>query len=474
MLGSKNKSISFLGAVILSTFLISCGQSPTVDLAINNVNVIDVLTGEVTHNQTILIKGDKIANIIDSSDFDVVSARTTMDQSGGYAIPGLWDMHIHLRGQGLASENREMLNHYLGYGITAVRDAAGDLPEDVIKWRRDINSGHMVGPKIFTSLQKLDGVDASWAGSIPVTTLDEIGPAIEELIPSDPDFYKIYTSRLDSKLFLPMVRAIREKGYKVTAHLPLDIAFDDAIEAGLSGIEHAMYLHKAASINDNALSKALREGAGRRGFTPFIETFDRDHALKTFRKMAKSGMAITPTLYVDYLLSFLDENDHKGDVELLNIPLNFQQTYEGRVNRAAQKTAENWESDHARMKETMSLTPLLEEAGVLVLAGSDSGAFNSYTYPGDSLHQELRLLVESGMSTLGALQAATINGAKWLEVESQFGSLEVGKAADILILGSNPLEDINATREAVGLIRAGQYISTEQLQEYKTLNPNLF
>ncbi|MGY8985571.1 MAG: amidohydrolase family protein [Sphingomonadales bacterium] len=466
------KEFRNFGLVVLSVVLASCGQAPSVDLALVGVNVINVVTGDIAHNKVILIKNGKIDNIVDVDDFDVRYAKETLEQSGKFVMPGLWDMHIHLRGEGLAAENKEMLDHYLGYGITAVRDAAGDLPQEVIKWRNAINTGTMVGPKIFTALQKLDGFDASWPGSIPIVKESEIEPAINELISFEPDFFKIYTSRLDSKLFLPMVKAIRGKGYKVTGHLPSDVKFEDAIEAGLSGIEHAMYLHKAASVDDGAMSDALRAGERFSSFGRAIENFDRDHALMMFGKMAENGMAITPTIYIDHLLSFLDENNHKGDVELNNIPESFQKTYEGRVNRAATKTPQNWISDHSRMKETMSLIPLLEEAGVLILAGSDSGAFNSYTYPGDSLHQELRLLVESGLSNIGALQAATINGAIWLEVEEQYGSLDIGKEADILVLDRNPLEDINATRDIDGLIRNGLYISKSDLQNYKTLGPN--
>lgn len=440
------------------------------DIALTGLNIINVENGEISEGQSLLIKGGRIEQIVPIDEFEV-NATDVHDYSGYYAIPGLWDMHVHFRGSGLEEENRKLLNHYLGYGVTAVRDAGGDLFEEVAVWRDQIRSGTLLGPRIFTSLQKFDGPNSSWPGSIPIVTDDDISPALSSLILKNPDFLKIYVSSLNGDRFISLLRSIRETGYKVTAHLHMGVSFEESIMAGLDGVEHAIFLLKATSKHDKAISDdILQNGVTRDPFQGYIENFDREYALSMFHKMAEAGTAVIPTLYPLQVMAFLDQNDHQED-ELLNfIPERVRATYNARVFSASNRTPSAVSAEHERTLKAMSLMPLLSEAGVLILAGSDSGAFNSYIFPGDSLHRELGLLVESGLQPLQALQSATINAARWMELEEQYGTLEAGKVADIVILKENPLDDINATRGISALIRTGSLYPAETLAELRRVN----
>ena len=99
------------------------------------------------------------------------------------------------------------------------------------------------------------------------------------------------------------------------------------------------------------------------------------------------------------------------------------------------------------------------------MAGSDSGAFNSYTYPGISLHKELQVMVENGISPLDALRTSTVNGAKFLNQTDEYGSISEGKVSDLVILDENPLENIENTQKIYSVIKGTQVFSKRQLQE---------
>lgn len=448
-------------------------EAQAIDLALTNVDVIDVTNGGIAEDSTILIDDGSIVAIMPSGSSELYTAAQTIDQTGKFAVPGLWDMHVHLRGgEGLAAENAVFLSHFQGFGITAVRDAAGDLPEDVANWKRQIETGAMTGPRIFTSLRKIDGPSPTWEGSIAVDQLADIEPVLDQLAAAGPDFIKVYTSTLKPELYIPLLQAIEARGLQSAAHLPFAVPFRDAVRAGLDSVEHALYLHKAASVEDEAISAELLAGtAAGNIFGRLLDSYDENHFRETLAIMKEQGTALTPTLYVDHLLRFLDQNDYSQDERLALMSPAFLATYQRRIDAAARRTADRIAADHQRMTTTLSLMPAVSQAGVTILAGSDTGAYNSYVYPGDSLHHEMRLLQEAGLSPLAVLQAATISAARFMEKDDMFGSIAAGKAADILLLDENPLDNINHTRAIHGLVRGGTYFDTTMLSRLRAQKP---
>jgi len=465
----------WLSAIALVICLPAAAQ--TADLAIVGVNVIDVETGEITPDRIILVDDGRIAAIKARDSEREVEAERRVVHDGAFALPGLWDMHVHFRGgEGLLDENEVLLTRYLGYGITGVRDAGGDLADIVARWRTQISAGERRGPAIFTPLLKLDGKGGRWPGTIPIERREDIDMALDRLETGKADYIKIYDSAIAPGLYLETLRRAEARNLTTSAHLPFSVPFSDAIAAGLDSLEHALYLHKAASPLDSEISAQIRQAqkTGDRSalgnpFERLLASEDLNHARRMFTRMAEEGTALTPTLYIDRLLRFLDENPHTQDPELDDIPPAIQETYSRRVESAAARTPEQIAFDHQRVTRTMALAALAHDAGVRILAGSDAGAYNSYVYPGDSLHRELALLVEAGLTPLQALQAATINGATFLGVEQDYGTLHPDKAADILLLKADPIADIANTRSIAGLVRAGRYFSEDHLAALRTL-----
>ena len=135
--------------IIVATLLMVSACSDPADLIIHDANIVDVETGEIQQNKSIEIRDGEIAGIYDQQ--ADLAADETINASGKYVIPGLWDMHVHFRGgDSLAAENKALLDLYVANGVTTVRDAGGDLTTSILNWRKQIQRRELVGPHIYT------------------------------------------------------------------------------------------------------------------------------------------------------------------------------------------------------------------------------------------------------------------------------------------------------------------------------------
>ncbi len=450
---------------MLMAALVACGPSGTpADLAITSVSVVDVKTGAVRAGRTIVITGDRIVAVADSAS-GYLPARI-VDAAGAYAIPGLWDMHVHFGGgSALIDENKRLLPLYLAHGITTVRDAAGDLSPSVLEWRSAVASGTLLGPTIYTSGPKLEGIDSVWPGDLEVGTPDDVRAALDLLQGMKVDFVKITENTLKPELYLLGLREATARGFKTSAHVPVAVTLDQASEAGLSSIEHMSYLLRGGSPREVALSGAVAAGKLPPGdaVTAMIDSFDESTALATYGRLARRGTAVTPTLNGSRILAYLDQDTHAEDDYLKYLGPGLKATYEGRVARAASDDAAAVARRHARFEQAARLLPLLQRAGVTILAGTDAGFLNSFNYPGIGLHDELEVLVKYGLTPQQALAASVVNGPAFLDAAERSGEVAVGKTADVVLLGRNPLEDIRATRAINAVVLKGRYLDRAAL-----------
>lgn len=450
-------------AVVAALFLLACmlplgaaaaqRTEPAADLLLLHARIIDVRTGTVRADQALAVRGDTIVAIGPTAALQRAPAVRTVDVGGRYVVPALWDMHMHFGGgDSLIAENRLLLPLFVANGIAAVRDAAGDLSSTVLAWRDSVARGTLAGPTIFTSGPKLEGINSIWPGDLEVGSRAEVDAGLDSLQAMRVDFVKLTDNTLDPDLFRYALGEINKRGLRSSAHIPARVPVREAVSLGLGSIEH--------------LSYAIRAGTEREGAPPsrdMMADFDEATAVATYRLMAARGTAITPTLNISRVLAWLDSEDHSHDEYLQYIGPGLQATYTWRVERAATADSAAIARRHALYTFTASKLPLLQRAGVLILAGTDAGFLNSYDYPGRGLHDELEQLVKAGLTPLQALQAATINGARFLGREQRHGTLEVGHAADILVLDHNPLTDIRATRAIRALILRGAYLDRSAL-----------
>ncbi len=434
----------------------AAGGAERVDVLVRHANVVDVVAGQVLPDQDIAVRAGHIVAIRPAAVHARWQADTVVDGAGKFAIPGLWDMHVHFGGGDargadaeLIEENRNLLPLYVAHGITSVRDAAGDIAARVFQWRAEVAAGELLGPTIYTSGPKIEGPGTMWHGTQEVGTREQMLAALDRLQQWQADFVKLTDDKLAPDLFLQAVAEAHARGLKTSAHVPLAVTIDEASAAGLSSIEHLDYAYKAGSTQESAIAQQVRAGSLTRAqaWAQLADTFDPATAQAAYARLAARGTAVTPTLHISHVIAYLDEDTHARDDYLKYIGPELEATYAWRVQRAARDDAAAVNRRHAHYERMAATLPMLQQAGVLLLAGTDSGYLNSYNYPGIALHEELALFVGAGLTALQALRAATINGAQFLGHAATTGSLAAGKTADLVLLNANPLQGIRATRQ---------------------------
>ncbi|WP_308911703.1 amidohydrolase family protein [Pseudokordiimonas caeni] len=449
--------IAALAAILAATPVIAADA----DLLLRHVTIVDVEKGVLVAGQAVATAGDTILAV--GPDAEIAAewqAAETVDGEGRYLIPGLWDMHVHFGGgPDLIAENKALLPLYVAHGITTIRDASGDLPYDVLAWRQEIAEGKLFGPTLLSSGPKIEGLKPLWKGTIETGSEAEVDAAVTKLKGLKVDFVKITDSTLKPDLFLYAVGAARKAGLNASGHIPMALTVGQAVDAGISSIEHLDYAFKAgvkdeaAIAADYAAGKIDRAAATRR----LDAGFDRDTAMKAYRHFAEKGVFVSPTLNGGRILDYLDQDDHVDDPFLAYIGPKLRATYQWRVDRAAKATPEEIAFRHAHHEHVAAVMPLLAEAGVKILAGTDAGFLNSFIYSGPGLHDEIAYYVEKGLTPAVALASATRTGPEWFGKLDRYGAIKAGKAADLVILDRNPLADIRATQAIRAVILRGQF-----------------
>lgn len=442
--------------LILASIIIGCAteKTPDYDLIIKNVRLIDVRNNTVSPPVHLAVNADTIAQVADADNPLTISGTEELDGTGLFAMPGLWDMHVHFRGgDSLADENKALLPHFLSHGITTVRDAGGDLTPQLLKWREAILKNELNGPEIFTSGPKLDGPDPAWPGSLPITEKAQVTAALDSLQLLGVDYVKIYDGSLTPDLYYEIISQAKARGFRVTGHMPMNATLDTAVSRGLDGIEHLYYV----LFNTSAKGDSIRQLQMGYGALPYLlTTYEDSLAGDYFSQLGKREFYATPTLHIGQVLTELQHTSHMGDSLLPMMGEGIRSTYARREQGAKNRSPEQQAVVELRWQTFMNTIKPLHNAGVVLLAGSDCGPFNSYVYPGESLLSELELLVEAGLTPAQALQCSVINGPKFFGLQEEYGTLEAGKKANLLLLTKDPLENISNIRSLQKVILKGR------------------
>ncbi len=460
-------------SIVLSTVPLLLALAPVAlaaeqaDLIIRHATVVDVEHATTHADQAVVVRGNDIVAVGEDRVIATQwNASRRIDGKGRFLIPGLWDMHVHFGGgPELIEENKALLPLYIAHGITSIRDCSGDLPEQVLQWRGEIADGTLEGPQLFSSGAKIEGIKPVWKGTLEVGSQADLDAALARLKRDRVDFVKITDSTLSPALFLSAVSGARANGLRASGQIPMALTVQQAVDAGISSIEHLDYAYKAgvkdeaAIAADFAAKRIDRAEANRR----LDAGFDRDTAMNAYRGFAAKGVYVTPTLNGGRILDFLDQDSHAQDPYLAYIGPKLQATYAWRVERAAKATPEQIAARHQNYHQVAAVLPMLQQAGVTIMAGTDAGFLNSYNYPGIGLHDELSLFVKEGLTPAQALSAATRAGPAWFGTLDRYGGISEGRAADLVLLDANPLQDIQATRAINTVVLRGQVYDRKAL-----------
>jgi hypothetical protein len=452
--------------LFISLSILSKAQVNNADLVIKNINIIDVAHNKTIPNQTIYISKGKIVFIeIADNKKRVFNTHKIIDGNGKFIMPSLWDMHVHFGGDTLIEENKMLLPLYIAMGISNVRDCAGDISPSVIEWKNAIQNNQLLGPTIFTSGPKLEGIKSIWPGDLEIGNEVEMNKALDSLQKLRVDFIKITDNTLAPELFLKSIQAARARGWKVTGHVPATMNVEVFSKNGLSAIEHIGYLQRAASKNEDSITiwRAAGKISSREASELYLKSFDSSVAMQKFKQLAANGTAVVPTINGSYVTTYLDINNHQEDAYLKYLGPALKRTYGWRVQRAANDNKEAIQFRHQNFEAAANLLPLLYKAGITILAGTDAGYLNSFNYPGLGMHHELAIMVKYGLSPQEALACSVINGPAFFNQSANYGSVDINKNADLLILNKNPLEKIENTETIHAVIRKGDYLDRKKL-----------
>lgn len=455
-----------LSFLLLISIVVSNAQAKF-DFVISNPTIIQISDGRLVTNKDVLVKGGKIEAIVSHKNVYPKSVQI-INAKGKFLIPGLWDMHMHFGGgDSLIEENKNLLPLFVAYGITAVRDAAADLSIEVIKWRNEINAGRLFGPTIFTSGPKLEGINSIWVGDLEIGDSRQLQYALDSLKRLNVDFVKITDNTIKPALYLEGLKAARKLGWPVSGHIPYALTMDQVVDAGLSSVEHMGYVLKAGATGEATIAQNILEAklTSKEVMPLVLQQFDEKYALEVYKRMAAKGTAVVPTLSISRVTAYMDQENHWNDDYLKYLGQGLKNTYFWRIKRAAGDSKEAIALRHQVFEKAASLLPLLQKAGVTIIAGTDAGYLNSFDYPGVGLHDELGLLVKYGLTPLEALQASIINGPAYFKKSNEYGKISKGYFADLLLLDANPLIDISNTKKISAVMLKGKYISRNELDK---------
>jgi imidazolonepropionase-like amidohydrolase len=449
-----------LKKLILVSSLLTLGASAQQTLSITHVTVIDTVTGKTQPDTTVIIEGNRITGIALSSSI-TPKAGQIVDARGEYLIPGLWDMHTHVYFDSTAADGTDLvLPLFLANGITGIRDMGSKL-DQVLDARDQINAHRLLGPRMVVSGPMLDGPKSTYKAVIPIATPEDGRRAVDMLKSRGVDFVKVQ-SGVPREAYFAIAEEAKRVGIPFEGHVPDAIRASEAVAAGQVTFEHLIGIFEASSPDED---KYL---TGKKTVGMFLETYDPVREADIIQLLAKNHVWQCPTLYWERGQWLVDAIDYTKDPDL---------AYAGHT-----WVTKQWPESQASILKSLDTDPLivrekfvdheldivrkLHAANMPFLAGTDTPA-GVDVIPGISLHLELQRFVAAGFTPLEALQTATLNPADFFNRRGDYGTVQIGRIADLVLLRANPLENIANTRSIAGVVADGHYLSSTDLEQLR-------
>lgn len=465
---------------IIALLLASCLPKESVfenSICIENITTIDPIEG-LKENQTVIIKGEKIFKISPTQKLKLSEKNKIVDGTGKYMIPGLWDAHIHF--SYIEALAPSMFDLFLSYGITSVRDTGGRI-EFVKRWKEQALANPTNAPRVMIAGPLLDGLPNVYDGSnlrhpplsVGLATVDGVVKQVQLLDSLGIDFLKAY-EMLTPEQFQMIMTLAREKGLKVTGHVPLSMDIISASNAGLNSMEHMRNLELSCASNSDELlaqrKQLLEEGKNKPGGDlrtsihkaqreTAIENYDEGKADKIIEVLSSNQTWQIPTMALATVLVNRPFKQSHWQESFTYLPDSIHQRWNADIESIMKTEVPSFNQKYATWM--MNMVDKINKARIDIMAGTDTPI--AFLTPGLSLHEELRVLVLCGLTPLEAIKTATYNPAKYFNLENELGSIKENMWADLVILDANPLEDINNTRQINAVVKQGKYYDRNDL-----------
>lgn len=444
------------------------------DLLIEHVTLVEPSTATLLNDVAILIEGQRIKSITPSAIAQHVPNAIRIDGSGKFLIAGLWDMHVHTLSNG---QPDQFFPLFVANGVTGVRDMGGDLPlARIQQLKQEIAAGTRLGPEIFAPGPILEGERPFWPFSLALKNEADARQAVTHLIQQKADFLKVYNT-LSRDAYLAIAAAAKQNEIPFVGHIPPTVTPAEASDLGQKSIEHLWGIPLSCTVNPAELTKIsaqaddaddpkLARDLFYRINQTILSSYSKPKAGALFAKFRKNQTWQDPTLVVLHSYASIHDPALRKDPRLAYIPDDLKKSW---YSMGGTPDPRNDEMQKQLFDHDIELVKAMHTAGVPLLAGTDTP--NPFTYPGFSLHDELQLLITAGLTPAEALDTATRRAAQFLGVDHDFGTIEEGKVANLLLLDANPLSDIANTKKIHAVILRGKLLDRPKFNQLLTPPP---
>ena len=418
----RRLSIPLIFTVMLATASIQFAQqavpAPSGSFAIERVTVINVETGARTPDQTVVVTGNRITAVGPAAKTKAPAGARTVDGSGKFLIPGIWDMHVHAlrlmdRGLPLA----------VYYGITGIRDM-GSTIEQVGEARSRVAKGEILSPRMYLAGPPLNGTPdrPGFPPGQQVQTQEEGRQIVEKLAAAKVNMVKIHDG-LSRDTYFAIAAASKAKGLPFEGHLPPEVDFNEASDTGQRTVEHMPPLREACVMDKAQL------GRGQRNGPPETQPIAINQAKceATIKHIVKNGTWWAPSIGGPG-----SGNKRGRDFDL-------------------------------------AITKMAYKGGVKMLAGTDwpggGYSFGNYAGADRTILDEILGLAEAGLTPQDALKTAITNPVTLFKLKEQLGTIERGKLADLDLLDGDPLADISNIKKISAVVINGRLVNAAERQK---------
>lgn len=479
---SKITSLTLLLTLLLIARCQPPGEMFEGAICIQNITTVDPTDG-ARDAQSVIIKDGKILKVAPTAELQLSEKNQIIDGTGKFLTPGLWDAHVHFAYMDYLAPR--MFDLFLLYGITSVRDTGGEIMF-VKKWKDAALARPTDAPRVMIAGPLLDGMPNVYDGSDPGHPPLSIGSgsveALEKLVHKldslDVDFLKAY-EMLTPEQYYKLMEMAKRLGYKVTGHVPLSMDVTGASNAGLNSMEHMRNLEISCASNAEELliqrHAMMKKGKNLPGgvLRSSIHAAQRETAIKNYddkkadeilQVLLKNQTWQVPTLALNTGQTRMPYSRPEWQESFTYLPDTVEAKWKSLTSQADPGDVSPFRKQYSDWM--LMMAGKVHKTGIPMMAGTDTPI--GFLTPGLSLHEELVVMTEAGISPAEALKTATINPAKYFNLENELGSIRESQWADLLILSANPLDDIRNTQQIEAVFKQGKLLGKSELDSIRT------
>jgi len=440
--------------------------------AFKNISLVPLTDENIVKDQTVLVKGTRILEIGPSNGVNIPENTIVIDGEGAYLMPGLADMHMHTRPGWVSDYPVSPLNLYLANGVTTIRcfGPRGGSGKYVLQWRDEIDEGKRIGPTIYT------------CGPILYGPVKDPRGVVREQKAQGFDFVKLY-SFVSKDEFHEAIATAQQLGIYTAGHIPFSVGLDGVLSEGMNEIAHIEELDfefldfdRSKKLGRMEWFRYLMELAVQQWGESFgldMEVLEKRYqsaVSEVIGKVQSAHVPVCTTLVAGQgiVQKLFEPETFLARPESTYLPPWYRDAF--RQGKEKHQVMFKGHEKLAPFKYKMELMLLrkLKQAGVHLVLSTDAGTGSMGIVPGFSIHDELRILTENGFTPYEAIATGTINASKVVKAMigvDDFGTIEEGKRADLILVNENPLEDVAHIKDLRGVMTAGRWYEKAALQK---------